>query len=136
MANDMGNTVDMLKDLLNSPGAGEKLNHCWAHLWGMGKRPALLPPTCLALSLEKAEKTDGAMPDIPPGIPVDSMLKIAQAYQQISKKDDPRVNLLKAIKPYVRSSRSESVDTAIKLLGLMRLAPLFGGFKGCFIGNR
>ena len=129
MANDMGNTVDMLKDLLNSPGAGEKIESLLGAFMGDGEESGSAPADMLGSILGKGGKTDGAMPDIPPGIPVDSMLKIAQAYQQISKKDDPRVNLLKAIKPYVRSSRSESVDTAIKLLGLMRLAPLLGDLK-------
>jgi hypothetical protein len=62
-------------------------------------------------------------------IPVDSIMKIAGAYKSLNKTSDPRITLLKAIKPYVRSSRSESVDTAIRLLGLLRLMPLLGELK-------
>ncbi|HIV03245.1 MAG TPA: hypothetical protein IAC74_06685 [Candidatus Aphodoplasma excrementigallinarum] len=130
MANDMGSTIDALKDLLNSPGAEEKLSSMLgAFLGGDGEEKSAAPADLLSSLMGGGEKKDGGAQDILSGIPVESMLKVAQAYQQISKKDDPRVNLLRAIKPYVRSSRSESVETAIKLLGLLRLAPLLGDLK-------
>ncbi len=132
MANDMGSTLDALKDLLNSPGAEEKLSSMLGAFLGGDSEDgekSSAPADLLSSLMGGGEKKDGGAQDILSGIPMDSMLKVAQAYQQISKKDDPRVNLLRAIKPYVRASRSESVDTAIKLLGLLRLAPLLGDLK-------
>lgn len=132
MANDMGSTIDALKDLLNSPGAEEKLSSMLGAFLGgdsEGEEKSAAPADLLSSLMGGGEKKDGGAQDILSGIPMESMLKVAQAYQQISKKDDPRVNLLRAIKPYVRSSRSESVETAIKLLGLLRLAPLLGDLK-------
>lgn len=127
MANDMDSTVDALKELLNSPGASEKIESMLGAFMGGGgdddNGDSGAPADMLGSLFGKGGK--GGMGDLP----VESMMKIAQAYQQISKKDDPRINLLKAIKPYVRESRSESVDTAIKLLGLLRLAPLLGDLK-------
>lgn len=118
MANDMSGTVDALKDFLNSPDAGEKIETLMgAFLGGEDSESASIKP--------KEHDSASAAPDIP----MDSILKIVQAYSHISKQDDKRVNLLKAVKPYVRKSRADSVDTAIKLLGLMRLAPLLGDLK-------
>lgn len=128
MANDMDSAVDALKELLNSPGASEKIESMLGAFMGGGgdddDGDSGGAPDMLGSLLGKGGK-GGGLGDLP----VESMMKVAQAYQQISKKDDPRINLLKAIKPYVRESRSESVDTAIKLLGLLRLAPLLGDLK-------
>ncbi len=38
---------------------------------------------------------------------------------------DPRTNLLMSLKPYMRSKRQGSIDSAIKLLNLAKLAVLF-----------
>lgn len=38
---------------------------------------------------------------------------------------DPRANLLLSLKPYMRAKRQGSIDSAIKLLNLAKLAVLF-----------
>ncbi len=38
---------------------------------------------------------------------------------------DPRTNLLMSLKPYMRSKRQGSIDSAVKLLNLAKLAVLF-----------
>lgn len=39
--------------------------------------------------------------------------------------NDPRSNLLMSLRPYMRSSRQGSIDNAVKLLNLTKLATLF-----------
>ena len=42
-----------------------------------------------------------------------------------SNRNDPRTNLLLSLKPYMRSNRQRSIDSAVKLLGLTNLTKLF-----------
>ena len=39
--------------------------------------------------------------------------------------NDPRSNLLMSLRPYMRTSRQSSIDSAVKLLNLSKLAMLF-----------
>lgn len=42
-----------------------------------------------------------------------------------SNRNDPRTNLLLSLKPYMRSNRQRSIDSAVKMLGLANLTKLF-----------
>lgn len=42
-----------------------------------------------------------------------------------SNRNDPRTNLLLSLKPYMRSNRQRSIDSAVKILGLTNLTKLF-----------
>ncbi len=41
-----------------------------------------------------------------------------------SNRNDPRTNLLMSLKPYMRSSRQKSIDSAVKLLGLTNITKM------------
>lgn len=43
----------------------------------------------------------------------------------LNRADDRRVNLLNAIKPYMRETRAAQIDKAIQMLKLTKLAELF-----------
>ena len=121
MAEDINSALDTIRAMLDSPDAGEKIGAMLGALTGGAETEQD--------SGKDGGKDDNAAPFDSGDIPIESIIKIAGAYKSISKKDDPRVNLLRAIKPYVRESRGESVDTAIKLLSVMKLAPLLGDLK-------
>ncbi len=42
-----------------------------------------------------------------------------------SSHSDPRSNLLMSLRPYMRSNRQKSIDSAVKLLNLTKLSKLF-----------
>ncbi len=54
----------------------------------------------------------------------DATQKIKQVYEQINSGPDPRVSLLKALKPYMNHTRSAQLDTAVRLLGLTKMSGL------------
>ena len=58
-----------------------------------------------------------------------SMEYISQMKDIIGKlgnsNSDPRANLLMSLKPYMRTRRQGSIDSAVKLLNLAKLAVLF-----------
>ena len=47
------------------------------------------------------------------------------ADKMTSGHNDPRTNLLLSLKPYMRSGRQNSIDNAIKLLNLAKIARMF-----------
>lgn len=106
--------IDSIKEFLDSPGAGEKISSLLGAFGGGEKEEQ-----------KEATEIKNDLDDIP----VEKIMKLLGAYRSVSREDDARINLLRAIKPYVRKSRSESVETAIKLLSLARLAPLLGDIK-------
>ena len=125
MSADIDSAIDTLKAMLDSPDGAKTIETLLGTFMSDGEK-----------KVQENTKEDDGQENSGAGavaafgdIPVDSIMKIAGAYQSLNKTSDPRINLLKAIKPYVRSGRSESVDTAIKLLGLLRLAPLLGELK-------
>ena len=42
-----------------------------------------------------------------------------------SSHDDPRSNLLMSLKPYMRSNRQRSIDSAVRMLNMTKLVRLF-----------
>ena len=54
------------------------------------------------------------------------LMQIKDIMQSVtSNRNDPRTNLLLSLKPYMRSNRQKSIDSAVKLLGLTNLTKLF-----------
>ena len=42
-----------------------------------------------------------------------------------TSRNDPRTNLLMSLRPYMRSGRQTSIDNAVKMLNLVKMASLF-----------
>lgn len=57
------------------------------------------------------------------------LAEIAQIRDMINhlgnSRNDPRSNLLMSLRPYMRSSRQHTIDSAVKLLNLTKLSQLF-----------
>ena len=112
MADEMGFAIESIKELLDSPDAKEKLGSILGML-GTGDGD----------SKKNEEQQSHA------DLPVESIMKIASAYKSVKSKDDSRINLLRAIKPYMKKDREESIETAIKLLSFAKIVPLLGDMK-------
>ena len=55
---------------------------------------------------------------------MDMMIKIKKIYEKINDRDDPRTNLLLALKPYLSSQRRAHIDNAIKVVNITKLSSL------------
>lgn len=51
--------------------------------------------------------------------------EISNAISKLNSVDDKRINLLKALKPYMRQSRSQNIDKALKMLKITQMTSLF-----------
>lgn len=131
MANDFNAAVDMLKDLLSSPDASEKISSMLGAL-GMDESKQEAQPDLSALSGllgSKSDQPNDTASGETPQLPIVNIMKLTNEYQKLSRQDDPRVNLLRALRPYLRPHRLSNLDNAIKILSLVKLAPLLGELK-------
>ena len=64
-------------------------------------------------------------------IDINSMLKMKSIIDAMnSQKDDPRANLLKSLKPYLKESRKEKVDQYIKIFSMEKVFEQFNPLGG------
>ncbi len=57
---------------------------------------------------------------------LDYIMQLKSIISQLGNShDDPRSNLLLSLRPYMRSNRQRSIDSAVKLLNMTKLAQLF-----------
>lgn len=59
------------------------------------------------------------------GITPDYVSQMKNIINQIGSANDSRSNLLLSLKPYMRAERKKSIDSAVKILNLSKLAGLF-----------
>lgn len=60
----------------------------------------------------------------------ENMLKMKNIMDSFQRHDDPRSQLLLALKPYLSNTRSARLDTAIRLLSLGKLPDIMKAFRG------
>lgn len=78
-------------------------------------------------SNDSNESNQSATPDID----INTILKMKQIIDSMnSNKDDPRANLLKSLKPYLKESRQKKVDQYVKLFGLGKAFEAFNFLGG------
>ncbi len=109
---------DMLKNILGNPAAMEQI---------MGLMQSFNKKESDGDSPEKKEEKPAALPfglDNP-----ETLLKLGNAFGKIANEDDPRVNLLKAIRPYLSEKRLRSADQAMQILKLSKMSALFEELK-------
>ena len=70
----------------------------------------------------KKESKEAKSPDIQ-GDMISAVTKIAPLLSE-AQKDDDSTRLLKALKPLLSKPRQDKVDSAIKIIGLLRLMPI------------
>ena len=59
------------------------------------------------------------------GIDMNTIMKMSSAIQKMNNtKNDPRANLLKSLKPYLRDGKKEKLDNYINLLNVSKIAEI------------
>ncbi len=96
--------INQLQGLLSDPEMSGKLKTVLGALGGASAPPAVQTP-----------EENGA----------DMTQKIKQVYDRMNNGSDPRVSLLRALRPYMNSTRATQLDTAVRLLGLTNMSSLF-----------
>lgn len=78
-------------------------------------------------------QSGGGLPDLKDNLPAEPasgdmseyLSQIKTLVGQMGKANDSRSNLLLSLKPYMREERRQSIDNAVKILNLTRIAGFF-----------
>lgn len=56
-----------------------------------------------------------------PNIDIDTILKMKSIFEKMNSTEDPRANLLRSLKPYLKDSRKSKVDQYIQLFNMTKV---------------
>lgn len=121
MADDISGAIDKIKEMLNSESGKDTVSSILGMLnsGGQGAEKKEAPKA----QQQEQEKSNNP-PSLFDSIDLDTVMKVTKAYQELNSKEDERVHLLLALKPYLSSKRVEKLDTAIKMVNLAKLGPI------------
>ena len=77
---------------------------------------------------QQTQQAGGSQTDALPALNADSlqyMMQIKNIVDEMSKGNDSRSNLLRSLRPFMRTDRQRSIDRAIRLMNLSRFSGLF-----------
>lgn len=75
---------------------------------------------------QKEETEEGS-----PSIDFETIMKMKQVMDKMKGSgDDPRANLLRSLKPYLKESRKDKIDQYIKLFGMSKVMEVFNNTGG------
>ena len=81
-------------------------------------------------SFRETSSTDDNQSEIP-NFDIGSMLKMKSIIDSMNKQqNDPRANLLRSLKPYLKNSRKEKVDQYIKIFSMEKVFEQFNPLGG------
>lgn len=123
----------MLDNLLSDPDMGEKISQAVSMLTGGGQQSAAAAPEsgggAEAAATAASENHPGAAKKASTGqgggFPdMEMLMKLKGVFDQLQNSDDPRVNLLNALRPYLSEKRSDKLEKTIKLLKLASIGTM------------
>lgn len=111
---DISNAISQLQNMLSSDDGKKNLENMIGSLGGVGPSDAGVPDF---------GQSSGMMNP-------DNIAKMRTVMDTLQRHDDPRSQLLLALKPYLSASRSAKIDTAIMLLSLGKIPSIMKTFRG------
>lgn len=113
---DLSGAVDMLKDMLSAPEGQQQIQNI-LNMFGGANPPEDAPP---------GEATGGISGD-----ELDMMLKLQRAMSVMnSRKNSSQSQLLTALKPFLKPSRREKIDSAMRILSLSKVIEVMREAQG------
>lgn len=104
---DLNSAIEQIQNMMNTNDGQAKLNNIINAFMGEDEAPG-----------GKTDSTDSAMPDIDQ---MDLMIKLGSVMSAVKEqKNSQSANLLYAIKPYLKKSRRDKTDGAIKIMGMVK----------------
>ena len=79
---------------------------------------------------EQGKKNETSSVSLPFGLDnPETLLKLGNAFGKIANDNDPRINLIMAIKPYLNKNRLLGAERAMQILKLSKMSSLFEELK-------
>lgn len=121
MPQENNNTIDQLKNFLSSENAAENINMLINMLSSKNAGQSE------SQDLNENKNVFGQQAVNQDNIA--TIMKIKKVYDKIATANDPRINLLLALKPYLSQKRADRLDSAIKMVHLTKLSSVVNEFE-------
>lgn len=125
--------ISKLQDMLSSPGGQQQLENIIESLTGgSSNQPQdTTPPLPTPPATNEAGNILSGLLSGSSSNPInsDSLIKIKNIIDGLQMDNDPRVNLLSALRPYISSTRGRHIDNAIRLMSISKLPLLLKNLK-------
>lgn len=127
MSEDVNKTIKQIADVLGQENLAENLMGLLNMLAGSTgkeepKTPALSSPEPQEDKVERANQDDSLY----------SINKLRNMMERINVQNDPRVNLLNAIRPFLGTRRQKNLNNCVRLIQVSSLTRLLDDEKGGF----
>lgn len=127
MSEDMSNLMSQINQMLNSDQLPDNIKDMVNNLKNNQEQNSNSEPAKGQNNSTEDVSSNSSMPEFD----INTMLKMKKLMDSMnSKKDDPRANLLRSLKPYLKESRKEKVDQYIQLFGMGKVFEMLGPLGG------
>ena len=122
MSDNMSNLMNQISNMLNSNEIPDDIKNMMSNLSKSQKDSS----TSNTASPNEISNSSQA-----PDLDIETIMKIKKIMDSMKEtKNDPRANLLRSLKPYLKDSRKEKVEQYIQFLGIEKAFETFGSLGG------
>ena len=122
MSDNMSNLMNQISNMLNSNEIPDDIKNMMSNLSKSQKDSS----TSNTASPNEISNSSQA-----PDLDIETIMKLKKIMDSMKEtKNDPRANLLRSLKPYLKDSRKEKVEQYIQFLGIEKAFETFGSLGG------
>ena len=118
MSDDLNKKIKQITDILGQENLPDNVKGLLSLLAGSGGKSENNNTEAVVQKEERTDKTE--LEDN-----IDMLRRIKKVMDRVNSHNDPRVNLLNAIKPFLNSKRQKSLNNCVKLLRVSGLTKYF-----------
>lgn len=122
MSDNMSNLMNQISNMLNSNEIPDDIKNMMSNL-SKSKKDSSTSNTASPNEISNSSQA--------PDLDIETIMKIKKIMDSMKEtKNDPRANLLRSLKPYLKDSRKEKVEQYIQFLGIEKAFETFGSLGG------
>ncbi|MDP4183009.1 MAG: hypothetical protein Q8942_18220 [Bacillota bacterium] len=131
MSDDLNKKIKQITDIFGQENIPDNVKGLLSLLVGPGNQSETDAPKALEDEPVPVREENKSKNDQDENI---EMIKRARKMmERLNTKDDPRINLLYSMRPFLNNSRQKKIVTCVKLLQMYNLSKLMDDDKGFFI---
>lgn len=122
MSDNMSNLMNQISNMLNSNEIPDDIKNMMSNL-SKSKKDSSTSNTASPNEISNSSQA--------PDLDIETIMKLKKIMDSMKEtKNDPRANLLRSLKPYLKDSRKEKVEQYIQFLGIEKAFETFGSLGG------
>lgn len=122
MSDNISNLMNQISNMLNSNEIPDDIKNMMSNL-SKSKKDSSTSNTASPNEISNSSQA--------PDLDIETIMKIKKIMDSMKEtKNDPRANLLRSLKPYLKDSRKEKVEQYIQFLGIEKAFETFGSLGG------